>query len=74
MYEFPSFWNYLRTKQDEVVVVSTIQRMSILREYLKVIHRYDLPVSEISNAKLLKLEKSDYRGTLNNILIYSLHK
>jgi hypothetical protein len=74
MYEFPSFWDYLRTKQDEVVVVSNIQRMSILREYLKVIHGYDLPISEISNAKLLKLEKSDYRGTLNNIFIYSLHK
>lgn len=74
MYEFPSFWDYLRTKHNEVVVVSTVQRMNVLREYLRVIHGYDLPVSQSSAAKLLKLEKSDFRGTLNNIAIYSLHE
>jgi len=74
MYEFPSFWDYLRTRQDEIVVVSTTHRMNILREYLKVIHGYDLPVSESKNARLLQLEESDYRGLFANLKVYALGK
>ena len=72
MYAFPSFWDYLRTRHDEVVVVSTSQRMAILREYMRVIHGYDLPISESRNATLLRLEESDHRGLFANLKVYDL--
>jgi len=72
MFEFPGFWDYLRTRHDEVVVVSAAHRMSILKEYLHAIHQYELPVTERNDAQLLELEKSDYRGTFNKLSVYTL--
>ena len=72
MYAFPSFWDYLRSRHDDVVVVSTNQRMTILREYMRVIHGYDLPISESRSATLLLLEESDHRGLFANLKVYDL--
>jgi hypothetical protein len=72
MYDFPVFWDYLRAKHEEVVIVSTTQRMNILTEYLKVIYKYDLPVTKNSNTHLLQLQKSDNRGTFVDLTVYDL--
>jgi hypothetical protein len=74
MYEFPVFWDYLRMKHNEVIVVSTIYRMNILQQYLKAVHNYNLPITEDTDTQLLKLEKSDYRGAFANLKIYTLEK
>lgn len=72
MMDFPSFWDYLRTLNEEVVVVSASQRMDILVEYLRVIHNYELPVTENASGELHQLQKSDSRGIFANLKAYNL--
>jgi len=74
MYDFPVFWNYLRARHEEVVIVSTTERMSVLKEYLKVVYTYDLPVTENENTRLLHLQKSDNRGIYVDLTVYDLGK
>lgn len=42
IYEFPSFWNYIKTRQQDAVIVSRPSRMTAIHEYLKEIHGVDL--------------------------------
>jgi hypothetical protein len=72
MYDFPAFWNYLRTKHEDVVIVSATERMNILKEYLKVVHGYELRVTDYKNAKLLELEESGNRGIFSDLRFYTL--
>jgi hypothetical protein len=72
MYAFPAFWDYLRTKHGEVLIVSDLDRMNILKNYMKAIHGYDLPVVQDTSIELLPLEKSDEQGTFANLKVYSL--
>lgn len=74
MYAFPSFWTYLRTKKEEVVVVSSTERMDILKDYLKEIRHYDLPITRDTSALLLQLQKSDSRGLFTHLAVYKLNE
>ena len=72
--EFPSFWDYLRTRHDEVVIISATGRMDIIKEYLRVIHKYDLPVHHSDDAQLIEVQKSDLRGLFAHLTVYKLDK
>jgi hypothetical protein len=74
MADFPSFWDYLRIKNEEVVVVSSLDRMEILTNYMNIVHSYNLPVKEDLSDRLLQLQKSDARGDLTNLKIYTLDR
>lgn len=74
MYDFPSFWEYLRTRHNDVVIISTTPRMTVLKQYMMVIHGYDLPTSESKSTELLQLQESDHRGIFANLKIYDLGK
>jgi hypothetical protein len=48
IYEFPSFWNYIKTGQQDVVIISRPSRMTAIHEYLKEIHGVDLPLVSLA--------------------------
>ena len=72
MYDYPSFWNYLRTVHSDVIIVSEARRMDITTNYLQEIHHYILPVKEDSSVVLNKLEKSDARENFVDLKVYRL--
>lgn len=74
MDDFPSFWNYLLTKPDEVVIVSTEERMEILKNYMNTVYGMLLPVVPVEQSHLMKLQKSDSRGIFAKLKLYSLKK
>jgi hypothetical protein len=48
IYEYPSFWNYIKAKQPDAVIVSGPMRMAAIKSYLQDIHNVDLPLSSLS--------------------------
>ena len=72
MEDFPSFWNYLRTKHDEVMVLSQEERVNVLKEYLHVVHGYDLPLEKDTTIQLKPVERSDSRGIYFQFNFYRL--
>ncbi|MBS1685316.1 MAG: hypothetical protein JSS76_11190 [Bacteroidetes bacterium] len=69
---FPSFWDYLRSHHQDVVIVSTPRHLSVLRSYMEAIHDYSLPVSADTGTTLLTLQKSDTRDISDSLQIYHL--
>lgn len=47
IYAYPSFWNYLKNRTDDNVVVSSPKRIKVVQQYLKEIHQFDLPLAEL---------------------------
>ena len=72
MYDYPSFWNYLRTLHNDVIIVSEARRIDITTNYLQEIHHYTLPVKQDSSVVLNKLEKSDAREDFVDLRVYRL--
>lgn len=72
MAAFPSFWDYLRSRHQEVVIVSTPQHLSILRSYMEAEHHYILPISADTGTALMTLQKSDTRDITDSLQIYHL--
>jgi hypothetical protein len=72
MEDFPSFWNYLRTRNSEVIVLSIDNRINTLREYLHEVHQYNLPLYPDTTIKLQPVQKSDNRGNHFQLNFYKL--
>jgi hypothetical protein len=63
MYDYPSFWKYLKNTNTDVIIVSGEQRLQAIKDYLREIHQLDLPLKEINLA-----------GNNNNCKAYLLDK
>lgn len=72
VYNFPSFWTYLKSIRKDVIIMSTPQRMEVLQEYLKVMYGYQLNIEVIKAMPLLKVRKSDYRDMFWDLKMYEL--
>lgn len=72
VYNFPSFWNYIKTIRNQVVIMSTLGRMEVLREYMKVLHNYQLNIEPIKHPTMQKVRKSDYRDVYWDLEMYEL--
>lgn len=63
IYNYPSFWGYLKKTNNEVIIVSGEQRLMAIKDYIHVIHQLDLPLKELNpsvnsnNWKAYLLEK-----------------
>jgi hypothetical protein len=73
MMEFPSFWTYLRSRKEEVVILSIPRRLRILQEYMNAVHGCDISFHAVPTAGLLRLEESDFRSILNDLYIYKIN-
>lgn len=51
IYDYPSFWRYLKNTDVDVIVVSGEQRLQTIKDYLREIHQLDLPLKEINLAR-----------------------
>ena len=71
VYNFPSFWTYLKSIKEEVIIMSTPQRMDVLKEYMGVMYGYQLNIEPIP-MPLLKVRKSDYRDVYWDLQMYEL--
>jgi hypothetical protein len=74
MLEYPSFWDYLRSKHNEVVIYSDSYRMNITKDYLQEIHHYTLPVTEDTSVVLTKMQRSDQRDVFFDARVYRLNE
>jgi hypothetical protein len=74
IYAFPSFWNYLKSIRQDVVIVSTPNRMEVLKEYLEEIHQFSLPIVEEKSVQLREQRKSDNRNNPDEMKMYVFGK
>ncbi len=49
VYEYPAIWNFIKMQEEDVIIVSKTKRLNVIKEYLKVIHQFELPLESISN-------------------------
>lgn len=56
IYAYPSFWEYIIIHKNEVVVVSSPERMEAIRQYLLAIYRLQLPLKELPETMNNSLE------------------
>jgi hypothetical protein len=71
MYAYPSFYDYLKSIHDDVVIVSTPYRMEVIRNYLWEIHQYKLPIEEIDTS-FDKVQKNENRDNFDELKMYRL--
>ncbi len=74
IYAFPSFWNYLKSIQQDVVIVSTPHRIKVVKEYLEEIHHFPFPVVEDKTVQLMEQRKSDNRETHDEMKMYAFER
>ncbi len=72
IYNFPSFWYYLESIHEEVVIVSAPNRMKTIQQYIFEIYQHQLPLKEINSEWLNKVQKSDTRGYKEELSVYML--
>ncbi len=74
IYAFPSFWNYLKTISNNVVIVSSPSRIMVLKDYMAEIHQYDLPIMEEKAVSTLEQPKSDDVTFSDELKVYVFSK
>jgi hypothetical protein len=74
IYEFPSFWNYLKSIPTDIIVISSPQRIQIIKAYLKEIYQVDLSLTEDVHTPLLSERKSDDRDNMEEMKVYVFKK
>jgi hypothetical protein len=72
MYAYPGFYDYLKSIHTQVVIVSSSQRIEVIRNYLQEVYHYDLPVREIDTVSLLEAQKDDSRDYFEELKMYRL--
>ena len=72
IYNFPSFWYYLESVHEKVVIVSAPLRMKIIQEYIFEMYHHKLPVKEKKTERLNNVQKSDTRGYEEELSVYTL--
>jgi hypothetical protein len=71
MYAYPSFYDYLRTINKDVIMVSTPFRMETIRNYLRETYHYKLPIEEIKTSFVI-VQKSEDREDFDDLRVYIL--
>ena len=74
IYAFPSFWKYLKTTQQQVVIVSQSYRLKAIDNYLSEMHQLPLAVREIESFQLEKLRKNYRQENADEFNIYEFDK
>lgn len=72
--KFPSFWDYLRKNNEDVIVFSSQERIEIIREYFKVVRHDNLPLTLDTTVQLKPLTRNESRGIYFDAAVYQLGK
>ena len=72
IYEFPSFWGYIRSIKQNVVIVSKPYRIHVVKDYLEELYNFKLPLKTENSIQLLEVQKSDSRDNPDDLMIYTL--
>lgn len=70
--DFPSFWEYLKTVRNDVVILSVPRRMQALQAYMAEIYGYTLRIEEIPGIALQPVSKNDYPEAKADLRVYRL--
>jgi hypothetical protein len=74
MNEFPSFWQYLKSQNSQVIVISTKSRINILQDYIKELYHIDLMLKMNMSVEFTSQQRSDNREIWNEIKAFSFEE
>jgi len=67
---FPSFWNYLKSKGNEVIIVSLPERIEVIGDYLRLIKKSGIKFRRNNLVELKELKKTDFNNHYSDFGVY----
>ncbi len=72
LYNFPSFWKFLLSHKENVIVVSTDERVQIIEDYVHEVYAFNLHFKKTSTDGFLKMNRSDSRQNWFEVNVFHI--
>lgn len=72
LYNFPSFWKFLLLHKENVIVLSTDERVKIIEDYVHEVYAFNLHFKKTSTDGFLKMNRSDSRQNWFDVNIFHI--